>query len=164
MQIKREWNKICNHYAKRCNLECGPAQWCRPVHGRRLKRRLVNRYCIVGANRQSRPWQHMVAQCHAAFDSGNVSATAEIYPLQRNCIWPKCALSSLRKNLERFAKKSGEPALFFWKPKIFSEFFRLSEKFSDFLKIFQIIWKIFRLSEIFSENLKNSQIIWNIFR
>ena len=48
-------------FANRCNLECGPAQRCGPVHGRRLKRRLLNWYRIVGANRQSRLHRHMVS-------------------------------------------------------------------------------------------------------
>ena len=47
-------------FANRCNLTCGQAQRCGPVHGRRLKRRLLNWYRIVGANSQSRLHRHMV--------------------------------------------------------------------------------------------------------
>ena len=54
---------IETQFANRCNLECGPAQGCGPVHGRRLKRRLLNWYRIVGANSRSRRDRHMASDC-----------------------------------------------------------------------------------------------------
>ena len=54
---------IETQFSNRCNLECGPAQRCGLVHGRRLKRRLLNWYRIVGANSQSRRDRHMASDC-----------------------------------------------------------------------------------------------------
>jgi hypothetical protein len=75
-------------FANRCNLECGPAQRCGPVHGRRLKRRLLNWYRIVGANSQSRRHRHMVSD-----------------RLRLQCDRSKSALFSLRKKVAFCGKK-----------------------------------------------------------
>jgi len=66
--------------------------------------------------------------------------------------------------VEGGAGSTWEPALFFRKPKIFWEFFRIPENISEILKIFQKFWKYFRNSEIFSENLKIFQEFWKILR
>ena len=60
----------------------GPAQRCGPVHGRRVKRCLLNWYRIVGANIQSRRDRHMVSDC-----------------LRLQCDRSKSALFGLEKNL-----------------------------------------------------------------
>ena len=75
-------------FANRCNLECGPAQRCGPVHGRRLKRRLLNWYRIVGANSQSRRDRHMVSDC-----------------LRLQCDRSKSALFGLEKKVVFWRKK-----------------------------------------------------------
>ncbi len=40
-------NKMMPACLRSCNLQCGPAQGCGPVGGRRLKSKLFNRYVIV---------------------------------------------------------------------------------------------------------------------
>jgi hypothetical protein len=74
--------------ANRCNLECGPAQRCGPVHGRQVKRRLLNWYRIVGANSQSRPDRHMASDC-----------------LRLQCDRSKSALFGLEKKVVGLEKK-----------------------------------------------------------
>ena len=67
----------------------GPAQRCGPVHGRRLKRRLLNWYRIVGANSQSRRHRHMVSD-----------------RLRLQCDRSKSALFSLREKVAFWRKSS----------------------------------------------------------
>ena len=66
----------------------GPAQRCWPVHGRRVKRCLLNWYRIVGANSQSRLHRHMVSD-----------------RLRLQCDRSKSALFSLREKVAFCGKK-----------------------------------------------------------